>query len=313
MKRFDTRSGSLATLALGASLVLAALGAGCGSAIDSAVPTGGTGTGTGTTTGAGGGGQTTTTGGQGGAAAADGVPCDVAAVFAAKCNSCHGPTPSGGAPLSLVTYDDLAAKSGIDGKSEVERSILRMTQGTMPPGGGASAAEIATLQAWVDAGLPKGTCGGAGGGGAGGAAPDPFAAPAQCTSGDTYKWGEGDDMAPGRACNHCHQAEGEGPSMAVAGTVYPTAHEPDNCISTGVAGAIVEITGADGKVFELTVSPSSGNFRSHKGDAIVKPYKAKVKFQGKERSMGSAVSESDCNFCHTQDGAEGAPGRILLP
>src|SRR5262249_34382137 len=34
------------------------------------------------------------------------LPCDVAAVLA-PCLSCHGNPPSGGAPMSLVTYNDL--------------------------------------------------------------------------------------------------------------------------------------------------------------------------------------------------------------
>ena len=40
---------------------------------------------------------------------------------------------------------------------------------------------------------------------------------------------EGDErMRPGHACIACHQAN-DGPDFAIAGTVYATAHEPDNC------------------------------------------------------------------------------------
>ncbi len=322
MKRFDTHFRSFgawtarsSTLALGAAIAFAAIAAGCGSAISSAEPFGSTGdTGSGTT-GAGGGttGQGGGTTGQGGAAAAEGVPCDVAAVFASACNSCHGANLSGGAPVRLVTYAELTAPSAIDGKTETERSIARMQAGTMPPGGGAPAGEIATLQAWVDDGFQKGSCGGAGGAGAGGAAPDPFAAAPQCSSGNTWKGGASNDMAPGRACNQCHNQQGEGPVMTIAGTVYPTAHEPNNCYAADVTGAVVEVTGADGQKFDLTVNPSSGNFRSHNSQSIKKPYTAKVKYQGRERIMVAAQSEGDCNLCHTQDGTQGAPGRVLLP
>src|SRR6185369_17553767 len=63
-----------------------------------------------------------------------------------------------------------------------------------------------------------------------GAAPDPFAAAPTCTSGMT--WTRGDHgssvMNPGRACLACHAAN-HGPAFTIAGTVYPTGHEPDLC------------------------------------------------------------------------------------
>jgi hypothetical protein len=32
-----------------------------------------------------------------------------------------------------------------------------------------------------------------------------------------------------------------------------------------------------------------------------------------ERVMSSTTSTGDCNLCHTQTGASGAPGRVTLP
>lgn len=298
------------SLTLGATVVVAALAAGCGSAISSAAPSGGgnTDTTTGGTTGGGGAGGS----GAGGAAPADGVPCDVATVLSKYCLSCHGHPVSGNAPVSLVTYAELTAPSANDPtKTEIERSVIRMqqAQAPMPPAGGVAAADIAVLQAWITAGTPKGSCGGAG---AGGAAPNPFNEPAKCTSGQTWNGYAGNDMSPGGACNQCHN-QGEGPNLDIAGTVYPSAHEPNDCIASGVSGAVVEITGADKAVFTLTVSPNSGNFRSHNSQNIVKPYTAKVKFEGRERVMATPQSNGDCNLCHTQNGAQNAPGRILLP
>jgi hypothetical protein len=43
------------------------------------------------------------------------------------------------------------------------------------------------------------------------------------------------------------------------------------------------------------------------------PYKAKVTYMGRERAMVAAQTSGDCNSCHTQNGANSAPGRILLP
>ena len=36
------------------------------------------------------------------------LPCDVASAIK-LCQACHGPTPSGGAPVALATYADLTA------------------------------------------------------------------------------------------------------------------------------------------------------------------------------------------------------------
>jgi len=43
------------------------------------------------------------------------------------------------------------------------------------------------------------------------------------------------------------------------------------------------------------------------------PFKAKVTYMGRERAMNAAQTSGDCNACHTQNGTNSAPGRILLP
>src|SRR5262245_23762991 len=57
----------------------------------------------------GGGVDTTGSGGSGGngGAAAGGLPCDVNAILAANCQSCHAATPVYGAPMPLITHQDL--------------------------------------------------------------------------------------------------------------------------------------------------------------------------------------------------------------
>ncbi len=236
------------------------------------------------------------------------LPCDVASVLANNCLGCHGDPPSGGAPISLVTYDDLIATNS-SGITYAQRALTRMTatSSPMPPAGSASvsAADIATFQAWVTAGTPMGTCGTTTG-------TDPLNAAPTCTSGKFYS-GHGDgssQMDPGEACIACHdQSGGEAPRFGVAGTVYPTGHEPDLC--DGVAGdATVVITDANAVVYNLTVN-SAGNFYSRSTMAF--PIHAKVVVGGQERVMASAQTSGDCNGCHTQDGASSAPGRIVTP
>ena len=63
----------------------------------------------------------------------------------------------------------------------------------------------------------------------------------------------------GQACITCHTVNG-GPSLTIAGTLYPTAHEPDLCNGVdGASGAAVVITGFDGASVTL-VPNSAGNF-----------------------------------------------------
>jgi len=278
---------------------------------------GGVSSGTGAVSGSGGAGGTL--GGSGGAApvAADGLPCDVATLVQNRCASCHGATPLPTLP-SLVTYQGLTAPAQSDPTmtyAEVAVARMQSTQSPMPPAGSPAATptELAAMQTWIAGGYPRGSCGG--GGGAGGSAPDPFSVPPTCTSNKTWTGGTdgSKDMQPGAACIACHSSKGggEAPMFAVAGTVYPTAHEPDECYgASGSSGMRVVITGADGKVLTLTPG-SSGNF-SYQG-SLATPYTAKVTDSNGERAMGAAQTSGDCNACHTQSGTNSAPGRIIVP
>jgi len=100
------------------------------------------------------------------------------------------------------------------------------------------------------------------------------------------------------------------PQFEIAGTVFPTAHEPDDCNAENPAGVAVVITGADGQSFELAAN-RVGNFFLL--ERVAMPYTARVISQGRVRAMRTAQRSGDCNGCHTQTGAGGAPGRILLP
>jgi hypothetical protein len=272
------------------------------------------------------GGATATTGG------ATGLPCDVQTLLSTKCVSCHGTHPLLGVPASLVTYADLTARSMSDpARTNAELAIARLkdTAKPMPPAGSPrpTAAEITALQNFVSAGYPKGSCGAASagdggvatadgggvtdGGGIGGV--DPFAAAPVCTS--KTMWTRGNNgsgsMNPGLACIACHATNGA-PKFALAGTLFPTAHEPDRCNGqNGNTGARVVITGANGQIVTLTPN-SAGNF--YYQGTVAKPYTAKVTYMGRERAMAQMQTSGDCNTCHTQNGgATLAPGRIIIP
>lgn len=200
---------------------------------------------------------------------------------------------------------------------------MRDANAPMPPDALPSAADVAAFAAWVDAGMPEGTCGSVG----------PVAAPEPvCTSGRW--WTEGDDegdelMTPGQACIGCHTKENRGehgkpdededdddeddeeleaPAFTAAGTVYPSLHEPDDCFGLS-GGAQVVLVGADGVKQTLAVN-RAGNFMTERPLAL--PYTASVVRNGKTRAMKAAQTDGDCNGCHTATGGD-APGRILAP
>jgi hypothetical protein len=237
------------------------------------------------------------------------LPCDVAAVLQATCTSCHSNPPVGGAPMALLSYADLTGKAISDPtKTVAEMCVARMqnTASPMPPGGGASSADVTTLQNWISAGYPQGTCAADGG-------TTNYNTPLVCTSGVTNSSSEiGHEMHPGGACNTCHATTGgEAPQFTIAGTVYPTAHEPNDCFGVGSGAAQVIIMDANGNT-QLTISTNaSGNFTSTTG--ISKPYRAKIVANGKTREMAATQTDGNCNSCHTVNGANGAPGRIMMP
>ncbi|PCC68559.1 hypothetical protein [Nannocystis exedens] len=151
-----------------------------------------------------------------------------------------------------------------------------------------------------------------------GAPPDnPFDDPPQCSS--RQYWEEEEDegdprMNPGEACITCHFSQNDAPDFAIAGTVYPTAHEPDDCFSAAPAtDAEVVITDAMNQVFVLPVNPAGNFFLEEEEATPVFPFAAKVVLGDEERAMATPQSVGDCNSCHTQAGANGAPGRILVP
>ena len=118
-------------------------------------------------------------------------------------------------------------------------------------------------------------------------------------------------MKPGEACVSCHaSSQGEAPMLTIGGTVYPTAHEPNDCQGVNVTGATVVITDTNGKVTSLSVD-SVGNFQS--SSAIATPYTATVSYGGNTLSMVTPQTSGDCNSCHDVTGENGAPGRIMLP
>jgi mono/diheme cytochrome c family protein len=243
----------------------------------------------------------------------------VATVLASRCSSCHGDPQTGGAPMRLETRDDLLATSPTYGVSYADRSVTRMTSSTspMPPTGIPPASETAALQNWIAAGKPFTTCSQVIDAGT---PPDAGPAPTVCTSGSYWTFGDQQsaDMNPGLACKACHATRAAFKNYPYMGTVFPTQHEQDKCNAMLPVTVTVEVFDATGRVLQsTTASGTSGNF--HMGVPILQQpapwYRARVKANGKVLEMQTPVTtkNGDCNTCHTEQGANGAPGRIVYP
>lgn len=88
------------------------------------------------------------------------LPCAVSQALVTACQSCHGSTPIGGAPMPLVTYADLHKPAVTNPTLKVyELAKMRLDDAMrpMPPGGTIAAADKATLGTWLGAGAAAGT------------------------------------------------------------------------------------------------------------------------------------------------------------
>jgi len=137
-----------------------------------------------------------------------------------------------------------------------------------------------------------------------------------CASGEIWTYADKDSplMNPGRSCVQCHAEENDpthAPLYTVAGTVMVAPNEDDDC--RGAPGMTVVITGADG-VETRMVGNSAGNFWLAPDIQIAMPYTARIENRlGGVRQKLMPVSDGDCASCHTRDGANGAPGRLVPP
>ena len=90
------------------------------------------------------------------------LPCDVAAVLKAKCQTCHGAPLQNNAKFAVLTYEDTRQPFGTSGKRRWQRMAEVIEPGAVPsmPKRSAelpntpllTAAELATLRGWF------GTC-----------------------------------------------------------------------------------------------------------------------------------------------------------
>ena len=244
----------------------------------------------------------------------DGLPCDVREVLENACTQCHASPVTSNAPESLVSRADFLAPSSVAGQTIAQRAQARLHDAVMPMPPASeptlSVAQLATLDAWLAAGAPGGTCG---------EIPARFVQPT-CASGVLWDGAPSDLMNPGKSCIGCHQTEVPQLAWYFMGTAFPAYHEADDCEDPPPIDARVEIADASGTI-TMTLYPSAdGNFVSSSVDARVPlPYTAKLYAHGLVRAMVTPQTDGDCNSCHTDQGtttiigASPAPGRLVWP
>lgn len=126
------------------------------------------------------------------------------------------------------------------------------------------------------------------------------------------RWAGGDAgsalMRPGTPCLSCHGERA--PIFTFAGSIYASAHEPDQCNGAAANDAVVVIKAANGYKLALTIN-AAGNFFTQ--TALPKPYTVEIRYQGRTRLKQQPQTSGDCNGCHSELGSNGASGRITLP
>ncbi|MDP1922129.1 MAG: hypothetical protein Q8L14_38170 [Myxococcales bacterium] len=265
-----------------------------------------------------------------------GDPCEVNTILWTRCVGCHSAAGPGDGVFTSLDAMRLTPPDG--GARYAERALARIVDPVkpMPPPGvpQLTAQEKATFAAWVADGAQPKTC-----------SPPPLRSSGLPTdggvtcssgvfwhnpgdrSGNVIASGAGaSKMFSGRACIGCHDAftargQDGGYPFLIAGTLYATAHEADDCDGfpgRADAGELpdlrVRITDANGVVYTRAVN-SSGGFGVWESVApnFAFPYTAAVLYQGRERRMLTPQRNGDCNACHTVFGEQGAPGRIVIP
>jgi hypothetical protein len=221
-----------------------------------------------------------------------GIPCDVAAMLAAKCTTCHADPPVNGSLAGLMTVADLMARAKEDpARTEAELSVVRMESAAapMPPAGAgspATAAEIQSFKSWI-AGNYAGSCADAG------APPPPppdvfTGAPAYVSTVSASSHNAGQDCM-----NGCHNH-----GFTFAGTLT-------DGNGKGLAGAEVRLVDASGKAISVHTS-ANGNF--HSSTSFAAPARVGARNAASKAIMVTSLTAANggCNSCH-------ATGASTLP
>ncbi len=147
----------------------------------------------------------------------------------------------------------------------------------------------------------------------------------RCVSGTWWTFGDRGDntMHPGRECISCHRRGHRGPLFSVAGTIFSSYHEADDC--NGYPGgppgdprprAEVEVTDATGRPFFIIANRVGNFYTNHQFQLPIQRVRVRGP-NGRFLEMAQPPPHGDCNACHSRDGNVSplgvSPGRITVP
>jgi hypothetical protein len=241
-------------------------------------------------------------------------------MLANDCGGCHSDPPLASALAGLVTYADLMAPSHeMPSENEAQLSLARMmnTASPMPPSGAPPAADVATLQNWINAGYPMGSCAsspagpGPGSGaptdaGAGSGSADSSGSGSGVGTAETGVFAKAAAFSPGTGVSGHHNAGRDCMSgchdhgFTFSGTLVDST-------GAGIGGAEVRLVDANGTTISVYTATggSQGNFYSK--TAFVGPAHIGVRNATASQNMLTALqttaqapasSGGACNACH---------------
>jgi hypothetical protein len=87
------------------------------------------------------------------------LPCAVSKIMVKSCQSCHGATPIGGAPMSLITFDDFHKPAATQPTKKVYQLVQERVHDKdrpMPPFDPMTATDVAAIDEWAKGGALTG-------------------------------------------------------------------------------------------------------------------------------------------------------------
>lgn len=261
---------------------------------------------------------------------------DVYTALKSKCLSCHG--TSGGFTLgsSAVPLSEAEAYNNImvftSGTTIAGNThLLQKAIGNLGHGGGSvlntGAYEYLITSEWIEAGssidasfdvnttgtttttIPISNPG--------------YDVPTATASSFTRNHKDGFAPVQGKACIQCHDTERTDP-IEWGGTLFSYIHTPNAKYYQDLSSYRVNIVGENGSNIRATTR-SSGSEIGHNNFSSVSSIGSNIAFTAYVKdSNGDVVNQSgtnthnssthlDCNKCHTETGANSAPGRVLVP
>jgi len=258
---------------------------------------------------------------------------DVHAVLKTKCLACHGTNGtftlgSATAPLAEAeAYDNVLLFTGL--ASAADSILLQKATGGLSHGGGevfdTSSYEYIITSAWIEAGssldvsfdvnttaTPTSNPG--------------YDLPTVDASTFTKDHYMNNAPVQGQACIACHQAETGGDIIRFGGTLSSYIYTPDGQYYQDLSGYSVNIVGNMGSDFSASANSSTSTTGHNNFYELISSdflsgelFTVYVKDSGGNivnqsgTNTHSSLTHTDCNSCHTKDGINNAPGRVLVP